>query len=147
MLLLWIAFLLLDHPHWQRRDAAAKCLSPANAITLPLLEYVELNGSVEAGRRACRIVCDYYASNAYRFAQDLGKLPWVDGEVVHQASEWLELARQRGTHGGEGWPDYRVATRLLVEERIATRQPYQQMIRDLWRAEYQWRLQNWYWGR
>ena len=143
MILLLILVSMLDCPRWWAREAATRALTPANTLTLPLLEWIEEHGSVEAGRRARRINNQWYEGNAARLSHQVGKMPWIDSSVVGNACEWLELTRNYPA--GSDWLNYREATRLIIESKIRCRQPYAQLLKNLWAAELHWRLEHWYW--
>jgi hypothetical protein len=73
-------------------------------------------------------------------------MPWIDHTICGHL-DLIQIARGRIANAA-GWPDWREATRLWVESRIAARLPFAAELGRLWREEWRWRWQQgevWAW--
>jgi hypothetical protein len=157
MLLILALLLLLDHPRWAVRVGAERCLTPANAVTLPLLEAREKVGPAEGARRAHWLVNDYYRRHADRLSRTLGSLPKIQflpsaHPGLHDAIDdrlegaYRSLGRERhvgrqpffwDNHGRDVNIDQHdaavlaEATRLLIRDRIAARLPVAELLEEM----------------
>lgn len=86
-----------------------------NAIFSLLI--AEQSRNTEIAVRARKILSSWHAANAERWADSLGKLPWI-----WDHHHYLTQARKKtGFCSGPDWTDYREATRLLVIDLYSNR--------------------------
>jgi len=126
----------------ERAHSALVRLGPAAHVTLQL---AERSTDMEVRVRARQIIDHWYCDNAAMLAATHGEPPWIADHPSLQdglATHYLERARtQIGLHGPPTWKDYRLATRLLIEDlyrQRASRSEIAALIRDLAAAQIEW---------
>jgi len=123
---------------FRQREAAQAALQQLAPFVVHRLHAVEKTKDREVATRVRRILDRYYAQHATVWANntlptDYPRLPWICElpSTVDQerAQYYLEQARsQIGVHGPPHWDDYRLATRLLIEDLYGSRVPRRQVI-------------------
>lgn len=123
--------LQLGSPDFRTREAATQALARLGAASLPFLEIAERSRDREVATRARAIIDRWYAANAERIAAGVigERAPWICGD---DGQAYLERARKQvGIQGPPDWSDYRLATKLMVEDMVRGRRPQVDMVRVL----------------
>jgi hypothetical protein len=128
----------LGSDDYRQREAAHAALQQLAPLAVERLCIAESSADREVATRTRRILNKYYDDNAPRWADETlptqyGQLPWI-GELPAEYAEGLgqvylqRARRQVGMQGPPEWRDYRLATRMLVEDLYSRRVPRQRII-------------------
>jgi len=128
----------LGSEHYREREAAHVALRQLAPVAVERLQALEKSTDREVATRVRQILDGYYAANAPAWANETlptnyARLPWISElpSDVEQglAQYYLERARQQiGIHGPPEWNDYRLATKLLVEDLYGKRVTRRQVV-------------------
>jgi hypothetical protein len=134
-----------------RRQAAHRVLQQVAPLAVHRLQIAEKSSDREVATRARQLLNRYYADSAATWARHLtaerdDEFPWIaDIPSEHTSGAlpyYLDIARgQLEKQGPPNWPEYRLATRLLVQD-LYTRRVSQRdillLLSELAESERQW---------
>lgn len=148
----------LGNPSFPMREKSHAALSRLLPLSLPALQQATRSDDVETAVRAGQLVKWHYQDTAHDKAakakpKDYPYLPWIDrlpkGYPDRQAViyYWLAQVRIQGNYGGGAphWEDYRLATRLFIEELYAdplTAGKVQSLLDGMVKSEILWIVAN-----
>lgn len=142
----------LGSQNFHVREATTSALYSMGGRTLPYLAHIEKHGCLESKVRARGLTFKWRSDNAPKIAGLFGVLPWIYPVsctiVVDEETRQLYLSRARrtvGMHGPPDWLDYRLATRMLVEDLIyrgVEEKEITSLLSKLAKEENEWIRQN-----
>lgn len=145
----------LGADQYRQRESATAMLHKIAPIVVQRLHVAERSEDREVATRARQILDQYYAANAPVWAantlpSNYALLPWI-AELPSEQPEgigqfYLQRARRLvGMHGPPDWQDYRLATKMMIEDLYSQRVPRERIIlilNQLAEVEREWIAQN-----
>jgi len=131
----------LGSDQFRQREAASAALQRLAPVAVRRLQIAEHCSDREVSTRARQILDRYYAENAAAWANSTlpstyHRLPWMAELPAEYADGlgqfYLQRARREvGMQGPPDWQDYRLATRMLVEDLYRERMPRERIVEIL----------------
>ncbi len=148
-----ILVLLTGHDSFRVREAASVSLKRMGGLALSAIMVGENSSDPETRCRCKKLADDWFRANAVRLASEVepgAGWPWLDGTTYSPGypltqdglAHYLGIARTTHCYDGPLWPASSEATRLLVIDLIANRQPWQMIVGRLRAGHVAWCVAN-----